>query len=192
MKKVIIISITVFLILVGVSGFSYQKYNSIQYDKKVALQQKKLKQLKEAQKVYNTAITDFQINSYTLYEKSSSILADYSDKWSMGIGSGTMATMVNISQTINKANIEQMNDSFSKLSDTLKTISQAANEQSKQYQEAYNECKKQYTTLSAIMDQVNTPSGSYITFNQNVNELLQDFDAQNNIIKMLVGDNSNL
>lgn len=192
MKKIIIISITVFLILVGVSGFSYQKYNSIQHDKKVALQQKKLKKLKEAQKVYNTAITDFQVNSYTLYEKSSSLLASYSHAWNLGIGSDNMALFVSTEQDINKANIEQMNGSFSKLQDTLKTISKAANEQSKKYSEAYNECKKQYTTLSAIMEQVNQPTGSYITFNQNVNELLQDFDAQNNIIKMLVGDNSNL
>lgn len=184
MKKLIIISIVSIFIL-ALTGFSYQQYNSVQHDKKVAEQQAKIK---KDQELFDKAITEFHNNSEQIYNNSSPILVKYSSNWKLGLGSGSMATFVNLAKDGYSSEIDDINALFDSTTETLKTISKASQEQPERYNEVYNECKKLYATTSALIEQVNNPSGSYITFNQNVNNLLQEFESGNNIIEMLMTD----
>lgn len=173
MKKVII-SITAMLIVLSLGGFSIFKYNSI-------------KQTEQ----YNKAITAFHDNSNKVYDNSSDILSDYSTAWNEGIGTDTMFVNVSLSMADNSDYIKETDKLFKLSNKNLKIIHDAAQDNPDKYKEIYNECKKMFITTSALMDQVNEPSGSLITFNQNINQLQQEFESTNNVIEMLI-DNEDI
>lgn len=172
MKKYLI-GIIVAVCVIGLGGFSFYKYADNKQTTK-----------------YNNAINSFHDNSNKVYENSSNILSDYSTAWEEGIGTDTMFIKVSLSMAFNKDEIKKTDKLFKITNKDLKIIHDAAQKDDK-YKEIYNECKKMFIITSALMDQVNDPKGSYITFTQNVNQLLQDFESSNKVIEMLI-DNEDI
>ncbi|AGE75957.1 hypothetical protein P9W99_05950 [Bacillus cereus] len=144
--------------------------------KAVALEQKKESEyLMAAANFYN------DIDSFEWF--STTVLSGYSTTWSEAINNRKDFNVEIISKkTESDKMIKHAELLYSEMGQQLKVISKAAKEQPEQYKELYDEYKKIYSIVTALNEQVNSPTGSLISFNQNVNSLLQEYKkAKGNI-----------
>ncbi|PHE52908.1 hypothetical protein COF68_34295, partial [Bacillus toyonensis] len=142
---------------------------------------------KEANNIASAAA--FYIATETMGMISEDVLSGYSTTWSNAI---------NNRKDFNLA-IAEKKKSFDKTIDTvsstyigmkmsLRELSEAAKEQPEKYKELYEEYKKMYSTITALKEQMESPSGTLITFNQNANELLQEYKKTKGNIDVIISD----
>jgi P pilus assembly chaperone PapD len=181
MKKLLIVLSCIVVVVIG-AGFSYQKYNSIQQAKQKAKTEAIAKEIKK----YNNVANDFYHKSLYIHDNSKDILDQYSDFWHLGIGYGTMFKLVDSAKKINEDKASEAQLTMRTVSSDLKIISEAADKYPNKFKEIYSESKKLYSINSALLEQVNNPSGSYITFNQSINELNQQFDSEKSLLENML------
>lgn len=175
-------------IIGGVIGFiviiiALVSMNMVQKNSEETEKQKK----KEANNIASAAA--FYIATETMGMISEDVLSEYSTTWSNAI---------NNRKDFNLA-IAEKKKSFDKTIDTvsstyigmemsLRELSEAAKEQPEKYKELYEEYKKMYSTITALKEQMESPSGTLITFNQNANELLQEYKKIKSNIDVIISD----
>lgn len=175
-------------IIGGVIGFiviiiALVSMNMVQNNSEEIEKQKK----KEANYIASAAA--FYIETETMGMISEDVLSGYSTTWSNAI---------NNRKDFNLA-IAEKRKSFDKTIDTvsstyigmemsLRELSEAAKEQPEKYKELYEEYKKMYSTITALKEQMESPSGTLITFNQNANELLQEYKKTKGNIDVIISD----
>ncbi|MED2846648.1 hypothetical protein [Bacillus toyonensis] len=179
MNKKIIGSVIGFIVIIIV----LVSMNMVQKNSEETEKQKK----KEANNIASAAA--FYIATETMGMISEDVLSGYSTTWSNAI---------NNHKDFNLA-IAEKKKSFDKTIDTvsstyigmemsLRELSEAAKEQPEKYKELYEEYKKMYSTITALKEQMESPSGTLITFNQNANELLQEYKKTKGNIDVIISD----
>ncbi|WIG44765.1 hypothetical protein [Bacillus toyonensis] len=179
MNKKIIGSVIGFIVII----ITLVSMNMVQKNSEETEKQKK----KEANNIASAAA--FYIATETMGMISEDVLSGYSTTWSNAI---------NNRKDFNLA-IAEKKKSFDKTIDTvsstyigmemsLRELSEAAKEQPEKYKELYEEYKKMYSTITALKEQMESPSGTLITFNQNTNELLQEYKKTKGNIDVIISD----
>ncbi|PHC54902.1 hypothetical protein COF54_22605 [Bacillus toyonensis] len=179
MNKKIIGSVIGFIVII----IALVSMNMVQKNSEETEKQKK----KEANNIASAAA--FYIVTETMGMISEDVLSGYSTTWSNAI---------NNRKDFNLA-IAEKKKSFDKTIDTvsstyigmemsLRELSEAAKEQPEKYKELYEEYKKMYSTITALKEQMESPSGTLITFNQNANELLQEYKKTKGNIDVSISD----
>ena len=179
MNKKIIGSVIGFIVII----IALVSMNMVQKNSEETEKQKK----KEANNIASAAA--FYIATETMGMISEDVLSGYSTTWSNAI---------NNRKDFNLA-IAEKKKSFDKTIDTvsstyigiemsLRELSEAAKEQPEKYKELYEEYKKMYSTITALKEQMESPSGTLITFNQNANELLQEYKKTKGNIDVIISD----
>jgi len=179
MNKKIIGSVIGFIVII----IALVSMNMVQKNSEETEKQKK----KEANNIASAAA--FYIATETMDMISEDVLSGYSTTWSNAI---------NNRKDFNLA-IAEKKKSFDKTIDTvsstyigmemsLRELSEAAKEQPEKYKELYEEYKKMYSTITALKEQMESPSGTLITFNQNANELLQEYKKTKGNIDVIISD----
>jgi len=179
MNKKIIGSVIGFIVII----IALVSMNMVQKNSEETEKQKK----KEANNIASAAA--FYIATETMGMISEDVLSGYSTTWSNAI---------NNRKDFNLA-IAEKKKSFDKTIDTvsstyigmemsLRELSEATKEQPEKYKELYEEYKKMYSTITALKEQMESPSGTLITFNQNANELLQEYKKTKGNIDVIISD----
>ncbi|EJV43504.1 hypothetical protein IEK_05365 [Bacillus toyonensis] len=179
MNKKIIGSVIGFIVII----IALVSMNMVQKNSEETEKQKK----KEANNIASAAA--FYIATETMGMISEDVLSGYSTTWSNAI---------NNRKDFNLA-IAEKKKSFDKTIDTvsstyigmemsLRELSEAAKEQPEKYKELYEEYKKMYSTITALKEQMESPTGTLITFNQNANELLQEYKKTKGNIDVIISD----
>ncbi|WIG34139.1 hypothetical protein [Bacillus toyonensis] len=179
MNKKIIGSVIGFIVII----IALVSMNMVQKNSEETEKQKK----EEANNIASAAA--FYIATETMGMISEDVLSGYSTTWSNAI---------NNRKDFNLA-IAEKKKSFDKTIDTvsstyigmemsLRELSEAAKEQPEKYKELYEEYKKMYSTITALKEQMESPSGTLITFNQNANELLQEYKKTKGNIDVIISD----
>lgn len=158
-----VISILIFLFTISKVTNIEKEYQAIQVQKK-----KEADYLKAAASFYNTIETFEYSASY--------VLSEYSTTWSNAINN---RSDFNTALRSKKKEIDHMvvavDVFYNGMGRDLRLVSEAAKEQPSKYKETYEEYKKMYGIVTALNEQSQSPSGSLITFNQNVNTLIQEY-----------------
>ncbi|WP_053218239.1 hypothetical protein [Virgibacillus senegalensis] len=138
---------------------------------------------------YNEALAEFYTEADTIFFISSFALSGYSNAWSNAIDNGeNFSIAVGMQQSKFEDMANASDESLEEMSKNLNTLSEASKKHPEEYDEIYQECKALYATLSSIVEQVHNPSGSLLSFNQNVNDLTQEFKSKYEIIGALLSD----
>ncbi|KAB2419333.1 hypothetical protein [Bacillus cereus] len=131
-------------------------------------------QKKESEYVMAAANFYNNIDSFEWF--STTVLSGYSTTWSEAINNRKDFNAEIISKkTESDKMIKHADLLYSEMGQQLKVISEATKEHPEQYKELYEEYKKIYSIVTALNEQVNSPTGSLISFNQNVNSLIQEY-----------------
>ncbi|MDA2051819.1 hypothetical protein PDM87_27780 [Bacillus cereus] len=142
----------------------------IENDHKAVAQEQK----KESEYVMAAANFYNNIDSFEWF--STTVLSGYSTTWSEAINNRKDFNAEIISKkTESDKMIKHADLLYSEMGQQLKVISEATKEHPEQYKEIYEEYKKIYSIVTALNEQVNSPTGSLISFNQNVNSLIQEY-----------------
>ncbi|AMR82807.1 hypothetical protein [Bacillus thuringiensis] len=142
----------------------------IENDHKAVAQEQK----KESEYVMAAANFYNNIDSFEWF--STTVLSGYSTTWSEAINNRKDFNAEIISKkTESDKMIKHADLLYSEMGQQLKVISEATKEHPEQYKELYEEYKKIYSIVTALNEQVNSPTGSLISFNQNVNSLIQEY-----------------
>ncbi|MGQ3739348.1 hypothetical protein [Bacillus sp. Fil] len=137
--------------------------------KAVAQEQKKVSESLMAAAIFYNNIDSFEWFSTT-------VLSGYSTTWSEAINNRKdFNTEIISKKTESDKMIKHADLLYSEMGQQLKVISEATKEHPEQYKELYEEYKKIYGIVTALNEQVNSPTGSLISFNQNVNSLIQEY-----------------
>ncbi|PEP93973.1 AzlD domain-containing protein [Bacillus toyonensis] len=173
------ISIVSFLILVVVIFVSMNIENE---NKKIAEEQKKESEyLMAAANFYN------DIDSFEMY--STLVLFGYSDTWSNAIkNQKDFNTELISKKTESDSMIKRADIIYNEMGQQLKSVSEAVKKHPDLYKDVYEEYKNIYSVVTALNEQVNSPTGSLISFNQNVNSLQQEFKKAKGNIDISVTD----
>lgn len=144
---------------------------------------KKVAQEKKKESEYLMASANFYNNIDSFEWFSTTVLSGYSTTWSEAINNRKDFNVEIISKkTESDKMIKHADLLYSEMGQQLKVISEATREHPEQYKELYEEYKKIYSIVTALNEQVNSPTGSLISFNQNVNSLIQEYKkAKGNI-----------
>ena len=176
-KKVIIGLLAVLAIIVTVVSINVVKLNA---DKKEAAA---LEAQKKRDEKYLNAATEFYISGEAFEYVSANQLSAYSRVWSNAINNRTdFSLAVNTEIKDSATIITGITKMYNSMGENLKVVSEAANEEPKKYKETYEGYKEVYGIITALNEQVKSPSGSLLKFNENANTLLQDYKkAKGNI-----------
>lgn len=137
-------------------------------------------------KKYNNAVADFYNKSQATVLITNVILSDYSDAWSSAIDNDDdFNTVLSDHRNSFDKSVKTVMKFKSTLSNDLKTITEAKSSDPKKYSEIYNESKKIYSYISSLVGQADSPTGSLISFNNNVNELNQNFNSEKDVMQSL-------
>ncbi|WP_166704705.1 hypothetical protein [Bacillus albus] len=185
-KKSLITSLILFLttvISVIVLLFTITKVTNMEEEYQALQAQKK----KEAN--YLVAAASFYNNINTFKYASSYVLSEYSTTWSSAIDK---RQDFNNALSSKRTEIDEMittvDTFYSNMGNDLKLVSEAAKEQPNKYKETYEEYKKIYGIITALNEQAQSPSGSLISFNQNVNALIQEYKKAAGNINIAITD----
>lgn len=173
------ISIVSFAILVV---FIFVSMNIENEHKKIAEEKKKESEyLMAAANFYN------DIDSFEMY--STLVLFGYSDTWSNAIknqkdfNTELMSKKAESDPMIKRADII-----YNEMGQQLKSLSEAVKKHPDLYKGVYEEYKNIYGVVTALNEQVNSPTGSLISFNQNVNSLQQEYKKAKGNIDISITD----
>ncbi|PQZ56525.1 MULTISPECIES: hypothetical protein [Bacillus] len=171
-----VISIIVLLFTISSVTNMEEEYQAIQAQKK-----KETDYLKAAASFYNKIETFEYSASY--------VLSEYSTTWSNAIDS---RNDFNTALRSKKKEIDGMvvavDVFYNSMGKDLRLVSEAAKEQPNKYKEIYEEYKKIYGIVTALNEQAQSPSGSLISFNQNVNALIQEYKKAAGNINIAITD----
>ncbi|KAB1365733.1 MULTISPECIES: hypothetical protein [Bacillus cereus group] len=150
--------------------------------KAVAQEQKK-------ESEYVMAAANFYNNIDSFEWFSTTVLSGYSTTWSEAINNRKDFNAEIISKkTESDKMIKHADLLYSEMGQQLKVISEATKEHPEQYKELYEEYKKIYSIVTALNEQVNSPTGSLISFNQNVNSLIQEYKKVKGNINIAINE----
>jgi hypothetical protein len=162
MKKFLFTMVSFILIITGCSSFS----NNEKYD---------------------TAFADFYRRTETAHFFSNLVTSTYASTWANAIDNGSdFSVEVNAEITDNQNIIDAINKIKKDLSKQMKIMSEASKKNSEEYGEIYEESKKLYSTMSEMIEQANSPSGTLISFNSTIKELDQKYTSQRDMVETLL------
>ncbi|MGE6615816.1 uL14 family ribosomal protein [Bacillus mycoides] len=169
-KKNIIGLLAILAIIVTIVSINVVKSNA---DKQEAAA---LEAQKKRDEKYLNAATDFYISAEAFEYVSTNQLSTYSKVWSNAINNRTDFSLAVNTEIKNSATIiTGITEMYTSMGENLKVVSEAANEEPKKYKETYEEYKEVYGIVTALNEQIKSPSGSLLKFNENANTLLQDY-----------------
>ncbi|PEO53483.1 hypothetical protein [Bacillus wiedmannii] len=175
-------------IIGGVIGFiviviALVSMNMLQNNSEEIEKQKK----KEANYIASAAA--FYIATETMGMISEDVLSGYSKTWSNAINNRKdfNLAIAEKRKSFDKT-IDSVSSTYIGMEMSLRELSEAAKEQPEKYKELYEEYKKMYSTITALKEQMESPSGTLITFNQNANELLQEYKKTKGNIDVIISD----
>ncbi|MCT6909176.1 MULTISPECIES: hypothetical protein [Bacillus] len=170
MNKKIIIGMLSLLVIITIVSINIVKLNAEKKEAAVLEAQKK------RDDKYINAATEFYISAEAFEYVSANQLSTYSKSWSNAINNRTDFSLAVNTEIKNSATIiTGITEMYNGMGENLKVISKAANENPKKYKETYEEYKEVYGIITALNEQVKSPSGSLLKFNENTNTLLQDY-----------------
>ncbi|MEI2318778.1 hypothetical protein [Bacillus paramobilis] len=185
-KKSLITSLILFLttvISVIVLLFTITKVTNMEEEYQALQAQKK----KEAN--YLIAAASFYNNINTFKYAASYVLSEYSTTWSSAIDKRQdFNNALSSKRTEIDGMITSVDTFYNNMGNDLKLVSEAAKEQPNKYKETYEEYKKIYGIITALNEQAQSPSGSLISFNQNVNALIQEYKKAAGNINIAITD----
>lgn len=169
-KKSIIGLLAILALIVTIVSINVVKTNA---DKKEA---EALEAQKKRDEKYLNAAAEFYISTEAFEYVSANQLSTYSKAWSNAINNRTdFSLAVNTEIKKSATIITGIAEMYNSMGENLKVVSEAANEEPKKYKETYEEYKEVYGIITALNEQVKSPSGSLLKFNENANTLLQDY-----------------
>lgn len=138
---------------------------------------------------YDTAFADFYRRTETAHFFSNLVLSTYAATWADAIDNGDDFSLavnaeINDSQNIIKA----INKIKKDLSKQMKIMSEANKKNPEEYGEIYEESKKLYSTMTEMIEQANSPTGTLISFNSTIKELEQKYTSQRDMVETLLSD----
>ncbi|MED1267805.1 hypothetical protein P4U03_14525 [Bacillus mycoides] len=185
-KKSLLTSIILFLtsvISIIILLFTITKVTNMEEEYQAIQAQKK----KEAD--YLIAAASFYNDIETFRYSASYVLSEYSTTWSKAIDQrNDFNNALRSKRTEIDGTVATVNTFYSNMGTDLKLVSEAAKEQPNKYKETYEEYKKIYGIITALNEQAQSPSGSLITFNQNVNTLIQEYKKAAGNINIAITD----
>ncbi|HDX9577366.1 TPA: hypothetical protein ROX88_000857 [Bacillus pseudomycoides] len=117
------------------------------------------------------------------------VLPAYSEAWSNAINNHSdFNKALSESKTAKASMTSLIPTIYERMEKELKVVSEAAKEQPKRYEEVYSEYKNMHGIITSLKEQMITPSGSLITFNQNVNTLFQEYKKAKGKIDVAISD----
>ncbi|HEF5710465.1 TPA: hypothetical protein SAX33_004197 [Bacillus cereus] len=144
---------------------------------------------KKKENEYLMAAANFynDLESFEMY--STLVLFGYSETWSSAIkNQKDFNTELTLKKTESDPMIKRADMIYTEMGQQLKLISEAAKEQPNLYKDVYDEYKTIYSTITALNEQVSSPTGSLISFNQNVNSLQQEYKKAKGNIDISITD----
>ncbi|KIV74959.1 hypothetical protein SZ39_1280 [Bacillus mycoides] len=185
-KKSLLTSIILFLtsvISIIILLFTITKVTNMEEEYQAIQAQKK----KEAD--YLIAAASFYNDIETFRYSASYVLSEYSTTWSKAIDQrNDFNNALRSRRTEIDGTVATVDTFYSNMGTDLKLVSEAAKEQPNKYKETYEEYKKIYGIITALNEQAQSPSGSLITFNQNVNTLIQEYKKAAGNINIAITD----
>ncbi|EJQ65137.1 hypothetical protein ACWFN4_05690 [Bacillus mycoides] len=185
-KKSLLTSIILFLtsvISIIILLFTITKVTNMEEEYQAIQAQKK----KEAD--YLIAAASFYNDIETFRYSASYVLSEYSTTWSKAIDQrNDFNNALRSKRTEIDGTVTTVDTFYSNMGTDLKLVSEAAKEQPNKYKETYEEYKKIYGIITALNEQAQSPSGSLITFNQNVNTLIQEYKKAAGNINIAITD----
>ncbi|EJR45758.1 hypothetical protein [Bacillus mycoides] len=185
-KKSLLTSIILFLtsvISIIILLFTITKVTNMEEEYQAIQAQKK----KEAD--YLIAAASFYNYIETFRYSASYVLSEYSTTWSKAIDQrNDFNNALRSKRTEIDGTVATVDTFYSNMGTDLKLVSEAAKEQPNKYKETYEEYKKIYGIITALNEQAQSPSGSLITFNQNVNTLIQEYKKAAGNINIAITD----
>lgn len=185
-KKSLLTSIILFLtsvISIIILLFTITKVTNMEEEYQAIQAQKK----KEAD--YLIAAASFYNDIETFRYSASYVLSEYSTTWSKAIDQrNDFNNALRSKRTEIDGMVATVDTFYSNMGTDLKLVSEAAKEQPNKYKETYEEYKKIYGIITALNEQAQSPSGSLITFNQNVNTLIQEYKKAAGNINIAITD----
>ncbi|MCE4051866.1 hypothetical protein [Bacillus sp. Au-Bac7] len=156
-KKMIFIGILA-LVLIAAGIFGWIKY------------QEKKKQ--DYAKLQAETIVDMRVS----FLMATLIVGSYSDVWDNAIDNGNdfNVAISEFKSSIEDNALKDRKDEQESIKENMKLLQNPP----ENYTESYNVLKEMYGTYARIMEQAESPSGSLIEFNKNVNELYSDFEEK--------------
>ncbi|MBO1583333.1 hypothetical protein [Bacillus sp. XF8] len=175
-------------IIAGIIGFvviviALVSINVIQNNTKKEEEQKK----KDAQ--YLESATKYYVSIEFMGAISDLVLPEYSQAWSKAIDNrNDFNKALSEKRTSMDSMISQIPSIYEKMEKELKIVSEAAKEQPKKYEELYTEYKNMHGIITSLKEQMDSPTGSLISFNQNVNMLFQEYKKTKGKIDVAIPD----
>ncbi|MGA4466053.1 hypothetical protein ACPA2L_25945 [Bacillus bombysepticus] len=171
-----IISFVILFIVIFVSMNIENEHKKIAAEKK-----KESEYLMAAANFYN------DIDSFEMY--STLVLFGYSDTWSNAIkNQKDFNTELMSKKTESDPMIKRADIIYNEMGQQLKSVSEAVKKHPDLYKDVYEEYKNIYSVVTALNEQVNSPTGSLISFNQNVNSLQQEYKKAKGNIDISITD----
>ncbi|MCB5900140.1 hypothetical protein [Bacillus cereus] len=150
---------------------------------------KKIAEEKKKESEYLMAAANFynDIESFEMY--STLVLFGYSDTWSNAIKTQKDFNAELISKkTESDPMIKRADIIYTEMGQQLKLVSEATKKHPDLYKDVYEEYKNIYSVVTALNEQVSSPTGSLISFNQNVNSLQQEYKKAKGNIDISITD----
>ncbi|PGA19356.1 hypothetical protein COL80_27875 [Bacillus thuringiensis] len=150
---------------------------------------KKIAEEKKKESEYLMAAANFynDIESFEMY--STLVLFGYSDTWSNAIKTQKDFNAELISKkTESDPMIKRADTIYTEMGQQLKLVSEATKQHPDLYKDVYEEYKNIYSVVTALNEQVSSPTGSLISFNQNVNSLQQEYKKAKGNIDISITD----
>ncbi|HDR4727352.1 hypothetical protein J0835_28540 [Bacillus cereus group sp. Sample62] len=172
-------SVAAITILTGISF----AVGSIEREHQEAAEQRKKdnEYLMAAANFYN------DIDSFEMF--STLVLSGYSTTWSEAITNRKDFNVELVSKKVeSEPMIKHADLLHTEMGQQLKLVSEASKEHPKEYKEVYEEYKRIYSIITALNEQMASPTGSLISFNQNVNALIQEYKKAQGSIKVAITD----
>ncbi|MGN4665768.1 hypothetical protein ACTFRP_07760 [Bacillus cereus group sp. MYBK234-1] len=150
---------------------------------------KKIAEEKKKESEYLMAAANFynDIESFEMY--STLVLFGYSDIWSNAIKTQKDFNAELISKkTESDLMIKRADIIYTEMGQQLKLVLEATKKHPDLYKDVYEEYKNIYSVVTALNEQVSSPTGSLISFNQNVNSLQQEYKKAKGNIDISITD----
>ncbi|MED3022377.1 MULTISPECIES: hypothetical protein [Bacillus cereus group] len=150
---------------------------------------KKIAEEKKKESEYLMAAANFynDIESFEMY--STLVLFGYSETWSDAIkNQKDFNTELKSKKIESDPMIKRADLIYTEMGEQLKLVSEATKKHPDLYKDVYEEYKNIYSVVTALNEQVNSPTGSLISFNQNVNSLQQEYKKSKGNINISITD----
>ncbi|PEM44935.1 hypothetical protein [Bacillus toyonensis] len=150
---------------------------------------KEAEEKKKREASYVQAAAEFCNNIELMGFVADFVLPQYSESWSKAIDDRRNFNIaLNAKKKSLNSMVAQSSVIYSDMEGQLKKVSEAAKENPNKYKELYDEYKKMYGIVTSLKEQTESPSGTLITFNQNVNMLFQEYKKYKGNIDVAISE----